>query len=214
MATLLIRLQAPMQSWGISSLFTERDTAREPSKSGVIGLICAAMGRPRESDISDLSAMRMGVRVEREGSFEKDFHIARDIMTADGTKTDKTVISNRYYLADGAFLVGLEGEIKKLTLIRDALKNPKWSLYLGRKAFPPAKPVYLEDGLKADPLLPALIKYKPLLLENEEPMRRFIIETDDGEFTRHDVPIDLSQRKYADRRVKIVYHTLGDERGG
>ena len=39
MATLLFRLQGPLQSWGISSHSTERDTAREPSKSGVIGLV-------------------------------------------------------------------------------------------------------------------------------------------------------------------------------
>ena len=104
MTTLLLRLQAPMQSWGISSLFTERDSAREPSKSGVIGLICAALGRPKDSDLSDLTALRMGVRIDREGRLEKDFQTARNIYAASGTKTIESVISNRYYLADAAFL--------------------------------------------------------------------------------------------------------------
>ncbi len=44
MSTLLLRLAGPMQSWGTQSRFTERDTGREPSKSGVVGLLAAAVG--------------------------------------------------------------------------------------------------------------------------------------------------------------------------
>ena len=47
-ATLLLRLQGPMQSWGTTSRFDERDTQLEPSKSGVLGLVCAAIGRDRQ----------------------------------------------------------------------------------------------------------------------------------------------------------------------
>jgi CRISPR system Cascade subunit CasD len=90
MPTLLLRLQAPMQSWGISSHFTSRDTTREPTKSGVIGLICAAMGRPRDTDISDLAGLKMGVRVDREGILQKDFHVAQNILQATGGKKPKT----------------------------------------------------------------------------------------------------------------------------
>jgi len=43
MPTLLLRLAGPMQSWGLSSRFTIRDTSLEPSKSGVLGLLCAAL---------------------------------------------------------------------------------------------------------------------------------------------------------------------------
>ena len=45
MMTLLLRLAGPMQSWGTASKFRERDTGREPSKSGVVGLLAAALGR-------------------------------------------------------------------------------------------------------------------------------------------------------------------------
>ena len=54
MAVLLLRLAGPMQSWGTQSRFTHRDTDLEPSKSGVIGLLCAAMGKPRD----DLTAIK------------------------------------------------------------------------------------------------------------------------------------------------------------
>ena len=50
MSTLLLRLAGPMQSWGTQSRFTIRDSGLEPSKSGVIGLLCAALGKPRTEE--------------------------------------------------------------------------------------------------------------------------------------------------------------------
>src|SRR3990172_4719032 len=47
MPTLLLRLVGPMQSWGTTSRFDQRDTGKEPSKSGVIGLLAAALGIDR-----------------------------------------------------------------------------------------------------------------------------------------------------------------------
>ena len=44
MPTLLLRLVGPMQSWGTTSRFDQRDTGKEPSKSGIVGLLAAAMG--------------------------------------------------------------------------------------------------------------------------------------------------------------------------
>src|SRR5258706_11213757 len=76
MSTLLLRLAAPMQSWGTQSRFVVRDTGLEPSKSGVIGLLCAALGRPREAPMEDLARLRMGVRVDREGVMQTDYHTA------------------------------------------------------------------------------------------------------------------------------------------
>src|SRR5690606_28500785 len=85
MPTLLLRLEGPMQSWGISSRFRQRDTATEPSKSGVIGLICAALGKPRKEDpategrwpsLAQLASLQMGVRTDRAGTIGVDFQTA------------------------------------------------------------------------------------------------------------------------------------------
>ena len=67
MPTLLLRLVGPMQSWGTTSRFDERDTGKEPSKSGVIGLLAAALGIDRENwvDLAPLTRLRMGVRHDR-----------------------------------------------------------------------------------------------------------------------------------------------------
>lgn len=157
MSTLLIRLAGPMQSWGIQSRFRTRDTQSEPSKSGVVGLLCAALGRPREADIADLAALLMGVRVDREGLPQRDFQTAGGTHANDGYGVARfgggppvTVPLQRHYLADASFLVGLEatsgsGEALLLQL-NDALARPRWPLSLGRKAYAPGVPIRLPDG--------------------------------------------------------------------
>ena len=70
MNSLILRLAAPMQSWGAQSRFSVRDTGREPSKSGVVGMLAAALGRARGDDIDDLMQLCMAVRVDRDGSLK------------------------------------------------------------------------------------------------------------------------------------------------
>ena len=48
-AYLAILLDGPLQSWGFASRFQRRTTALHPTKSGVIGLISAAMGLAKGS---------------------------------------------------------------------------------------------------------------------------------------------------------------------
>ena len=45
MATLLLKLTGPMQSWGVNSKFERsRSTEHYPSKSGIVGLLGACLG--------------------------------------------------------------------------------------------------------------------------------------------------------------------------
>lgn len=147
MSTLLLRLAAPLQAWGTDSKFEVRRTNREPSKSGVIGLLAAALGLRRDADLSELSALRFGVRVDRNGEVIKDFHMA---------KADKTsYLTYRYYLSDAIFLVGLESEDRNfLEKIERALRNPCFPLFLGRRSCPPTLPLVL--GIREDVLETAL----------------------------------------------------------
>lgn len=156
MSTLLLRLAGPMQSWGSGDRFTVRFTGREPTKSGVIGLVCAALGRPRSESVDDLARLVMGVRVEHEGAVMRDYHTTGGVhrkgekyrfLRPDGSPVDHPVLSYRYFLADADFLVGLEGDDDgQLAQIEGALKSPRWQLALGRKAFVPGLPVYLPGG--------------------------------------------------------------------
>ncbi|RIH85410.1 CRISPR-associated protein Cas5/CasD [Meiothermus luteus] len=159
MPTLLLRLAGPMQSWGTRSRFDERDTDLVPSKSGVIGLLCAAMGVDREErePVLELARLRMGVRVDQPGVLRYDYQTAQNVIAADESKIHPTAVSNRYYLADAVFLVGLEGENRELLeRAHWSLGNPVWPLFLGRKGYVPSPGVYLKDGLRDEPLLEAL----------------------------------------------------------
>ena len=168
MPTLLLRLVGPMQSWGTTSRFDQRDTGKEPSKSGVIGLLAAALGIDRENwiDIEPLTCLSIGVRHDRPGVPKRDYQTAGcaatdTIIKADGTQAkDGGVVSDRFYLADAAFLVGLEGGNRSfLEQTHAALRDPVWPLALGRKSYVPSEPIWIENGVQDVPLKDALARW-------------------------------------------------------
>jgi CRISPR system Cascade subunit CasD len=161
MPALLLRLVGPMQSWGTTSRFDERDTGKEPSKSGVVGLFAAALGIKRESwtDLEPLTRLFMGVRHDRPGIPKRDYQTAGcaptdTIIKADGKPArDGGVVSQRFYLADAAFLVAFEGDDRKLLeKANAALRDPAWPLALGRKSYVPSESIWMKDGLQDAPL--------------------------------------------------------------
>jgi CRISPR system Cascade subunit CasD len=164
---LLIPCVGPMQSWGTRSRFQERDTEREPSKSGIIGMLCAALGRDRNSRVDDLASLRMGVRADREGILRRDFQTAQNVAVASGGPPED-LLSHRYYLADGAFLVGFWGEVGLLSDLHAALGSPRWPLYLGRKSYVPSMPPFLQDGVVKNGELKATLLGYPLLVSGKE----------------------------------------------
>ncbi|MDO4244096.1 MAG: type I-E CRISPR-associated protein Cas5/CasD [Actinomyces sp.] len=149
MTALLLRLAGPMQSWGVKSRFTVRATELAPTKSGVIGMLAAAVGRRRTDPIEDLLSLRFGVRKDQPGTVVRDFHTARSL---DGKVS--MPLSHRYHLADAVFLAGIEGDRGLLEGLDEALRRPAFPLYLGRRSCPPSLPVSL--GLRDAPLLEAL----------------------------------------------------------
>ncbi len=203
MATLLLRLSAPMQAWGTQSHFTHRDTGREPSKSGVIGLLCAALGRPLSEPVNDLAALKMGVRVDQEGFIRQDFHTAGmgGVYKVSGGVKNDLIVSNRYYLADAKFLVGLQGDPALLTDLQAALQNPVWSLFLGRKAFIPAERVWLPDGLQPGDLFDTLSAY-PWIGSGKHPdFLRLLVDDPAGMTIRNDHPLSFASRRFLPRRI-------------
>ena len=210
MDTLLIQLVAPMQSWGVQSLHGDRDSGLEPSKSGVIGLICAAMGMDRTYDLSELAALRMGVRVDREGTLKKDFQKAEPLDAA-GNIVGKVTIGYRHYLSDAAFLVGLEGDFQVITAVQTALQQPVYPQFLGRKAFPPAAPVWLSDGLRAGMNLESALQDYPPIVSGVPVHRRIVLEDPRGPILSNDQPISYSERRFAPRRIKMVYFDFPTE---
>jgi len=152
---LSLQAVAPLQSWETSSRHTMRSTDRYPSKSAIFGMIAAGLGAERGNTeylakIAEWSeACRMLVRIDRPGEVLEDYQtILWPIMKADGELKSNdpgehnSYISKRYYLHNAAFRICLESDdATMLTKIETALRQPHWSLYLGRKSCPPALPL-------------------------------------------------------------------------
>ncbi|MCJ2543328.1 type I-E CRISPR-associated protein Cas5/CasD [Thermostichus vulcanus] len=206
MPTLLMRLRAPMMSWGDHSQFGHRDSRREPTKSAVIGILCAALGRPRWDPVADLAALKMGVRVNKEGILQRDYHTIQDNIR-DKNKAS-TTLSERYYVADADYLVGLEGELGLLQQLDQALEQPRWQLFLGRKSFIPSHPIRV--GVVDLPLLDALCHraYEHRGRKDPPSQLRFVMEVQDGTDIRQDVPLDWQNRRFGRRAVTTQYFNV------
>ena len=146
MPVLLLRLAGPLQSWGSASRFARRATDPQPTKSGVIGLVAAALGFAREDSLAEFDGLRFGVRTDQPGRLIDDFQTAR---TLDG---DSLPLSRRFYLSDAVFLAGLEsGDRVQLERFRAAIAAPRYPLFLGRRSCPPDGPILswiVDEGLR------------------------------------------------------------------
>ena len=206
MAALLLRLAAPLQSWGADSKFETRKTNREPTKSGVIGLLAAALGLRRDdaAGIARLNGLHFAVRADREGSLLVDFHTAN--REEDRKKGKAPYVTYRHYLQDAVFLVGLESEDTALLQeLETALKHPVYPLYLGRRSCPPTLPLCL--GIRAGELLDTL-RAEPLLVKqrNGAPLR-IVADADPADAAavpRRDLAVSFSpiHRQYGFRPVR------------
>lgn len=153
MTSLVLHLRGPMQSWGGDSRFNTRTTERLPTKSALVGLLAAAHGRPRGSDVNDLVALSMVSRVDQAGQMMRDYHTvgggypkgARIKVAGGGERPEAqaALVSERYYLADAAFTVMLSGDTETVTSSGAALEHPRWAPALGRRSCPPAEPFIL-----------------------------------------------------------------------
>ncbi len=157
--TLLMRLAGPMQSWGTSSRLQLRRTDRYPSKSGVLGMLLCARGVRREDSkaaLEPLDRLLMGVRVDRGGTLDWDYHTAGaniGIRSAEGkpkktasTKEYEALLSRRQYLYDASFLIALQGDESTVEDCDRALDEPVWPIFLGRKSCVPGEPVLVGTG--------------------------------------------------------------------
>jgi CRISPR system Cascade subunit CasD len=149
MSVLLLQLAGPLQSWGVSGRFAWRTTAPAPTKSGVVGLLAGALGRERDADLSDLAALRFGVRADQPGTRVRDFQTAHHAVTGQAMP-----LSERFYLADAVFVAAVEGDDELVDRLHTAVREPHFLPYLGRRSCPPARPVEL--GVRGEDLTTAL----------------------------------------------------------
>lgn len=225
MSGLVLRLAAPLQSWGERSLFDHRDTLAFPTRSGLIGLLAAAAGHPREASLQGFDELTFTVRIDRPGVLLHDFHTVgggypRDlgVPTAEGTRRPTptaTIITHRYYLSDAVFCVAVTGPDHRIDRLAGALRTPRWAPYLGRRGCPAEHPFLLRTGL-SDPV-DDLIHRVPVDRRRADTTVEFVHEGDRDDATTRTVITDVPQsfdrfdRRYTTRAVSVITRELPDE---
>jgi CRISPR system Cascade subunit CasD len=233
---LLLWLEAPLQSWGADSKFGRRDTLPFPTKSGIFGLICAALGASGEQKelLAEMAPLKQTVisyvhsEKNKDGTSKKtereiplrDFHMVGSGYNdtdpwqsmhipkkADGGKAvgGGTKMTYRYYLQNAKFAVILEVLNSKAKIFADALQNPVFDIYLGRKNCVPTDFVF--RGI-FDNEENAIAAVGNIAAEKNLAEDFWVVSGEDsrGEsFTINDVPVQFGPiKKYRDRRVTLI----------
>ncbi len=214
-AFLALYFDAPLQSWGCGSRFDRRTTLSHPTRSGVLGMLCAALGIDRNdtAGLARLAPLRIAVVTLRRRGRMEDYHTVgggydakRDRLcicrTAAG-KVGTTVQTWREYLEDDRHGAVAGATRPLIEEIAAALANPRWGVWLGRKACIPASPV-LQGVFDAEEQ--ALAKLRRIA--GTPDTGRITVIRDaasfaEGDDTLMDVPLDFSHdaRRFAPRRV-------------
>jgi CRISPR system Cascade subunit CasD len=179
-------------------------------------LLAAALGLDRENwtDLEPLTRLAMGVRHDRPGVPKRDYQTAGcaasdTVIKADGTQSKDGVVSQRFYLADAAFLVGLECEDRSLLeRIHAALRDPVWPLAVGRKSYVPSEPIWIENGVQDVPLRDALARWPWIATPRkwEELPEKLLVSfesEDDSGVLKMDQPLSsFAERRFGARFVR------------
>lgn len=239
---LIFQLQAPLSSWGESAVGEFRGTAEHPTQSALIGLLGAALGLLRDDEAAH-AALRDGygfaVALLSGGSLLRDYHTAqvpsRSALKGRPQATRRhelavpkmdlsTILSTRDYRQNAASLVAVQPRSDStpqytLAQLALALREPQFTLYLGRKACAPAAPLWPQviEALSAQA---AFVEYKALFetarkaaadkhgqlpLETLPPITRIAFD----DHINAGVPYNLSTRR-KDRLIRRKGWQFGD----
>lgn len=224
MPSLLLVLTGPLQAWGTRSHHDTRDTGTTPTLSGVVGMLSAALGLPREQATRWVDPhLQLSVRTDQTGQIITDYHTINGdpepgaaLINYQGKAHQHPVQTYRQYLADFTFTVALTHPSTDLIdTLAHAIQHPIWAPALGRQACQPALPPYL--GTVTQPLtkqfwstLPLLTnadtdtgdRTVPLLLPADRP------EHATHHLNDHPVAFGLRTRQHATRLVRATTITI------
>lgn len=221
---LVFTLCAALGAMGDLAGHERRGSLAWPGRSAVIGLVAAALGvrRGDEAGFARLDALRMAVGVIDDGLPLRDYHTVETIPTAAARNPDSrpaalaragrstnTTITLRDYRVGVAYIVALwpgPGWAGALEDLARALRQPVFTLYLGRKSCPLAAPPAPRVVAADDPLRAMALAARPpfghqgalRLVASEVPL-----SPDDMHESRNDLPVERGKWHFAQRRVFI-----------
>lgn len=212
MKIMVLRLEGILQSWGERSRWDHRDTSEMPTKSALIGLLGCAMGIPRGDPWLNETArlLQVAVRSDRSGTVMTDFHTVQGrvgkILSSEGKPRSDTLCTPREYIQDACFTAFLTGDTERLNACYEALRQPVWVPYLGRKSCPPTRPLLpvltdtyasLEDAVRT-------FSWNHPCVERPSAYVRAEIEDAGSLKERMDQPVNASSYTFEKRNIRCV----------
>lgn len=224
-------IHSPMQAWGASSRFPRRDTLPHPTKSGIIGMIAAALGIDKFSateaaELEPLRQLRLATyAIPRPDRWGKNLPVNRlqDFHTigggydskkpaekehlprkAGGGSSPNAVITRRDYLLDSCFLIALSGDRRTLEKIPPALANPTWGTWLGRKCCIPSVPVVAQMNDDLQILSDEILEKAGLPPAPLDHFDHTLEESGNGSYGQQDQPAHYAARHYQTRMIRRV----------
>lgn len=149
---LIFTLAATFGAMGDVAGHERRGSWTWPGRSAILGLLGAAKGIRRDGDFSGLDALSVAVAVFEAGAPVRDYHTVQTVPSAAVKrpqsrpealrrvgKDANTTITLRDYRCGVLFGVAVAGP--DLSELAEALEQPVFGLYLGRKSCPLAAPL-------------------------------------------------------------------------
>lgn len=157
---LVFQLYGALASWGDIAVGEHRPSLGHPTKSAITGLLAAALGIDRSDDEKHLQLSQqygIAVCVRAPGELLRDYHTVqvpggkreyasrRDELMLDKLNLN-TILSQRDYRTDALYQVAVwcreDSSPYTLNSLREALLEPHFTLYLGRKSCPVSLPLF------------------------------------------------------------------------
>lgn len=209
---LALKLQGVMQAWGGHTYEDLRHTELTPTRSGILGLLAACLGIDRK-DTAGLEALAASVKIAaRSDTYPQhimDFHTVLGARKVNGKPNKYPVVSRREYLCDAVFTILLEMQPKPAIprdKLEQAVKEPVYTPFLGRRSCPLSRPIY-EDKLDAIDFSRAFSMIEPFggtVYSETKPQ-----ETS-TQILMRDIPLYDRRRQFASRQL-YIYQLPGKE---
>ena len=229
---LLLWLEGPLQAWGHDSKFGLRDTLDFPTKSGVLGLILASMGKGGEqSELLDaLSSCKHYVYSFCQDGISSLQLIDYQVVGSGYDETDEleqlmiprkrdgnfskdgkgrvagSKLTYRHYIQDGKFAVIAEIPSDIADEVAYSLQNPVWPLFLGRRTCIPTKPIFrglFNEFIQAESSLREMVNSNNLSMSFRVLEGRY--ENEGDVLVLNDVPLSFGEnKKYSSRYVTVI----------
>ena len=215
MEFLVFQLRSALASWGDVAVGEYRGSREAPGASALIGLLGAALGLKREDDVAH-GTLRDGyqcaVGTLDSGEMLRDYHTAQVPGRAalkgrpHRTRRDElslpkdelhTILSVRDYRQNAAWLIAVHAKDTaphSLAVLIQALREPRFVLYLGRKCCPLVAPL-APQLVKAESALAAITEY---IESSEEPAALRSLAWPEG------MPSGVSAHLSAPRKDRLI----------